>query len=206
MASVAIPDSNTIDWIATDVLPHEADVRRWLMQARFGGLETDDVVQEAYCRIVATPNIHRIENGRAYFFTVVRNIAFEYLRRHRIVAIDQLTAVETAVCAAEDPSPERIIMARQTLNVVQHALEQLPKHCHESFVLRKISGLSQKEVAHRLNLSESVVEKHISKALRHILSAIATTNRPTANTPTGNTPDTTQQPDAKPNAKYKNRQ
>lgn len=176
------PPNEIIALIATEILPHEADVRRWLKRARFSGVEADDLVQEAYCRIFAAARAAPLSDGRAYFFTVARNLAYETLRRSRVVAMERVSAIEAEECMADDLSPERVVMARQALGTVQTAIESLPKRCREIFVLRRLNGLSQREIALRLGVSENIVEKEVAKGLRHVIEAVGD-ERATAQAP-----------------------
>lgn len=148
-------------------------MRRWLARARFAGLEADDLIQEAYCRIVANAAFEHIASGRAYFFTVVRNLAFETVRRSRVVALDQAAHLESLNLPTGEPSPERAAIARQTLAMVQDMLQTLPERCRTIFTLRKVHGRSQKEIALLLGVSENVVEKQIARGMRALLLSVA---------------------------------
>lgn len=159
--------------IATEILPHEADVRRWLHQARFSGIEADDLIQEAYCRIFSASSATLIADGRAYFFMTVRNLAYENMRRQRVIVMERANVIEAQDCSSDDPSPEQVVIARQTLGTVQAAIRNLPQRCRDVFVLRRLKGLPQREIAARLGLSENVVEKEVAKGLRRILQALA---------------------------------
>ncbi len=70
-----------IEWISAEVMPHEGHVRAWLHRATPPGLEPADVIQESYSRIARLTDVSAIQSGRAYFFTVARNIVREHLRR-----------------------------------------------------------------------------------------------------------------------------
>src|SRR5260221_273500 len=60
-----------VRWVSQQILPHEADVRRWLRHSFRHQFNDDDAIQEAYSRIVALSDFSRITCGRAYLFTVV---------------------------------------------------------------------------------------------------------------------------------------
>ena len=137
-------------------------------------METDDLIQEAYCRIFAAAKTTPIVDGRAYFFTVIRNLAYEALRRSQVVAMERASAIDSQDWATDEPSPEQVVIARQTLGTVQTAIRGLPERCRDVFVLRRLKGLSQREIAARLNISENIVEKEVAKGLRRILEALAT--------------------------------
>jgi RNA polymerase sigma factor (sigma-70 family) len=163
-----------VAWVGAQVLPHEADVRSWLRRTGAASHEIDDVVQDAYCRIAALSSVAHITNGRAYFFRTVRNVAIERARRAQIVRLDWLTEIELANVVDNEPTAERILLGRQELKRVERIIEALPERCREIFRLRRIQGVSQKEIAQRLNVTENVVEMQATRALQLILVALAT--------------------------------
>jgi RNA polymerase sigma factor (sigma-70 family) len=151
------------DWFVRNVLPHEADLRRWLM--RFApDLDGDDVIQEAYAKLAR--EYRNIRNPRAYLFTVARNVVMETLRQRRIIRIVAIADLDSLPVFDEGQTSEQALIGRQELDLLQAALAQLPSRCREVLTLRKVEGLSQREVAARLGLSESTVEKHVASGLR----------------------------------------
>jgi RNA polymerase sigma-70 factor (ECF subfamily) len=166
-----------ITWISANVLPYEAEVRRWLRRARVGKSDEDDLIQEAYCRIVGVGDASRIRSGRAYFFSVVRNLLIEDIRRSRVVHIEAMAEIEDLSIPGSEPTPERSFSGRQQLAVVQRLIEELPERCRAVFKLRKIEVLSQRETAERLGLTENVVEKQLAIGLRTVLRRLAESDR-----------------------------
>jgi RNA polymerase sigma factor (sigma-70 family) len=162
-----------VAWVGSQVLPHEKALRAWLRRAGASEHDIDDIVQEAYCRLAALKNVSHILSGRAYFFQTARNVAAERVRRARIVRIDYATEIDALNILDSEPSAERVIDARRELQKVQGLIEDLPERCREIFKLRRIHGLSQKEVSDRLNVSENVVEAQAARGLRLILAALA---------------------------------
>jgi RNA polymerase sigma-70 factor (ECF subfamily) len=159
------------EWISSNILPYEAEVRRWLRRTALVRADEDDLIQEAYCRLANLADRSQIQSGRAYFYVVVKNLLLERLRRERIVRID--AAEIDLLCIESDvPSPERECTSRQQLALVQHLIEGLPEPCRSVFRMRKIESLSQRETAHRLGLSENVVEKQVAAGVRMILKAL----------------------------------
>jgi RNA polymerase sigma-70 factor (ECF subfamily) len=167
-----------VAWVGAQVLPHERDVRIWLRRAGASPEDIDDIVQEAYCRLAALPSVAHIVSGRAYFFQTARNIAAERLRRARVVRIDYVTEIDALNILDTEPSAERVVDGRRELLRVQGLIEGLPERCREVFKLRRIHGLSQRQVAERLNISENVVEAQAARALRLILAALASDGEP----------------------------
>lgn len=157
-------------WIAMHILPYEREVRRWLAGRRLlgRGYDVDDIVQEAYARI-GDADVSTIRNPRAYFFQTVRNLVLEHRKRDRIVPFEGLADCDLQGVMAQDPDPERVVSDRQDISRLEAVLASLPPQCRQAFVLRKVHGLSQREIAARMGLSESTVEKHLAKALRLVL-------------------------------------
>ena len=67
--------------------------------------------------------------------------------------------------AADIPGPDRSAMARDELRRLQSAIDRLPPRCREAIVLCKIEGLSQREIASRMGVSEATVSEHIDKGM-----------------------------------------
>jgi RNA polymerase sigma-70 factor (ECF subfamily) len=162
-----------VAWVGAQILPHEADVRRWLRGAGNRPDEVDDVVQEAYCRLAALTGVDHIANGRAYFFQTARNIVIERIRRARVVRIESVTEIDALNVMDSEPSPERIVAGRRELRRVRGLIEGLPPKCREIFKLRRIHGMPQREIARLLGVSENVVEMQAMRGLRLILRALS---------------------------------
>ncbi len=159
-------------WVAREVIVHEAPLRAWLRRTMTAA-DVEDIVQESYCRISGLTDVSHIRSGRAYLFTTARMLALEKIRRSRVVHIDTAVELENLDPADDGPSPERIVSARQELRRVKRLIDALPDRCRDVFRMRKIEGLSQRQVATALGLSEHTVENDVAKGLRLILKAIA---------------------------------
>lgn len=159
-------------WVGSEILPHEADVRAWLRRT-LDPDDLEDVIQEAYCQIAGLDDVSHIRNGRAYLFTAARSIVLMRLRRARIVSIESVTEIDALNIIGDEPSPERIAGGRRELARVRRLIEGLPERCRKIFELRKIEGLSQREVAGTIGVPEHIVENDVAKGLKLILKALA---------------------------------
>lgn len=163
-------------WVGSEILPHEADVRAWLRRS-FKPDDLEDVIQEAYCQIAGLDDVSHIRSGRAYLFTTARSIVLMRLRRARIVSIETVTEIDALNILVDEPSPERIAAGRRELARVRRLIDALPDRCRRIFELRKVEGLSQREVADEIGVPEHIVENDVRKGLKLVLEAIAQGDR-----------------------------
>jgi RNA polymerase sigma-70 factor (ECF subfamily) len=105
-------------------------------------------------------------------FEVAKSVVLQAMRRGRIVAFEALAEAEGLEPPCQDPSPETIAADRQELGRIAALIAALPARCREAFTLRKVHGLSQREVALRLGVSENTVEKHVGKGLGLLMAAM----------------------------------
>lgn len=161
-----------MDWVGREILPHEAIVRAWLRRS-LGSDELEDVIQQAYAQIASLSDVSHIRCGRAYFFATARSVALMRMRRARIVRIDTMAELGQYEMAEDSPSPERVAAGRSELERVRRLIDALPERCGQILRMRKIDGLSQRDVAEKLGVTEHVVENDIAKGLKLILEAMA---------------------------------
>lgn len=161
-------------WIATHILPLESQARRWLSRhARsLSPSDTDDLIQEAYSRVWGA-DFDTIHNARAYLYATLRNLLLEQARHAQIVPMERMGEIDELRIPSEDPGPERRATARQELERLRVLVADLPAQCRRAFELRKIEGLSQREVASQMGISERTVEKHLAKAIDRLVQGVA---------------------------------
>ncbi|MCD9004769.1 sigma-70 family RNA polymerase sigma factor [Luteimonas sp. XNQY3] len=171
-----------IAWLAGHVLPHEPALRQWLAGRGPGALsacEIDDIVQDTYAALVSLAAVDHIDAPRAYLFTTARSILLQQLRRAKVVQIEAVADIER-LRVEDQHTPERHMSAHQELRRLHALLAALPGKCREAFVLRRVEGLTQREIAARMGISENTVEKHVGKALRLLTDAMGRGDSPGA--------------------------
>ena len=166
-----LPSRERALWIAREILPHEPALRAWLRHRRVAGLEVDDIIQETYAVLADLAAVDHILSPRAYAFQTARSLIVRHCRRAKIVRMDALDDGDFDAIALDAPSPEQHASAREELRHVADLIGRLPARCREALMLRRVEGLSQREVARRMGISEHTVEKHIGRALRDLVRA-----------------------------------
>jgi RNA polymerase sigma-70 factor (ECF subfamily) len=160
-------------FVGTQILPHEGDLRHWLLRLGVKAHELDDIIQDVYCRLLRLERFDHIEDPRAYLFRSARNVLLEQVRRSKVVSIMTVQNLDELGVADLGPSPESAVSSRAELNRVLGLIDGLPERCRQVFELRKVHGLSQAETAKALHISENIVEKETARGLGLILRHMA---------------------------------
>jgi RNA polymerase sigma factor (sigma-70 family) len=171
-------------WLARNVLPHEALIRAKLRDMCLYDLDAEDVIQEMYAKFLALPSLDSIRYPRQYALLTARAIVIDHIRHSRVVSITSSGNLELLEIPEPDASSDERIEFQQEIQAVTAALEQLPKMCRETLILRRVEGLPQKEVARRLKISEKTVEKHMANGVRLLIKVFGRGGKPRANTST----------------------
>ena len=150
-------------WLGRQVLPHEPALRAWLRRRNLGGLEIDDVIQETYTRLFQAESVAHVHDAKSYAFQVAGSVVIDHLRRMKVVPIASVPGLDYLEVGSEEPSPERQVIDRDELSRLAEMIARLPGKIRDVFILRRVQGLSQRDVAHQLGLAESTVEKHMAR-------------------------------------------
>jgi len=150
-------------WLARNVLPHESLIRARLRKVYVAGLDIDDVIQEMYARILSVPNMDSIRYPKQYAIQTAKAIIIDHLRRSQVIAIDSCGSLDQLDAALPETSVEERLEFRDEIQEVANVLAQLPKVCQETLILRRVEGLSQKETAQRLGVSEKKAEYYLAR-------------------------------------------
>lgn len=156
-------------WIARNVLPHEALIRAKLSAMPVYDLDIEDVIQEMYSRILSLPSLEAIRYPRQYAIQTARAIVIDHVRHSRVISITTCESLETLDVPVPESNTEERLEFQGEILAVADALAQLPAMCRETLILRRIEGLTQREVAQRLGISEKTVEKHMADGVRLLI-------------------------------------
>lgn len=131
----------------------------------------EEVVQDAYLKLVARRSTTPIDHPKSYLFTATRHAAIDFTDRQnrewqRRVDLDSLDEAHLA-----DDGATRMEMQRELAKLAVY-LNALPPPCRQAFVMNKLRGYTHVEIAAHLGISTSMVEKHIVRALLHCRSLL----------------------------------
>lgn len=158
----AAPDVDA--WFEREVLPLEAALMQFLRHNWRNRSDISDLRQDIYVRVYESALQKLPDVPKAFVFAIARNLLIQRMRREQIVPIEAVSDFDALGTATDAPSPERATMARDELRRLQSALDRLPPRCRQAFVMQQIDGLSRKEIAVRMGISDKTVMNHLREA------------------------------------------
>ena len=147
-------------------------VRSWL--TRFfrrkirDDADVEDLVQEVFLRIASRDSTDTIEHLDGYVLQTAINVLSDRARRRSARRADLHVAFDADLHGDEELDPGRILDGKEELHATIAALLSLPERTRTVFVLRRLEGHRIRDIASRLGLSVSAVEKHLIRAIRHL--------------------------------------
>lgn len=131
--------------------------------------DIEDIVQETYVRVCQATGRRKLQAPRAFFVRTARNLALDHVRRHEhrfATSVEESPGKGFGEAERPYDAPYEQAAADEEFAEFCNAVRHLPLQCRRAFVLKKVYGYSQKEIAQELGISESTVEKHVSLGLR----------------------------------------
>jgi RNA polymerase sigma factor (sigma-70 family) len=155
-------------WLSDLVAETSDSLARYVARFCSSPDDVQDVMQDAYLQVFCAlrktgPDGH---TPAALLYTTARNIAISRLRHQKVVATAAPAVSVAERVRRERPGVERQVSRNQQMQMLLRVVNGLPPKCRDVFVLRMIEGLSQYEIATRLEISVSTVEKHLARGLR----------------------------------------
>lgn len=155
-------DPETTRWFEDAVQPHESDLRAYL-RAKFSAYpDIEDLIQETYARLLQAREQAAQPIGKAYLFATARNAAIDFFRRRKIAVIESIADIELLPVLEDRPDVAESVSQNQELTLLAEAIQSLPARCRHVLTLRKLHGVSHREIARQLGISENTVNAQIA--------------------------------------------
>ena len=147
-------------------------LRRFFERRMKNKPDPDDLVQEVFVRLIRQGNIGAIEHLDGYVFQVAANVLKDHARRWAVRTEEVHHSPLDEDTLEGGFSPERVLLGAEALEGLIAALYDLPEKTRIIFTLYHFESVPQVEIARRLGMSLSTLEKHMSRANLHLLKQL----------------------------------
>ncbi len=163
-ALLPAPSCEVSAWFDQEVRPHEYALRAYL-RVRFPSVkDQEDIVQEAYFRLLRARESGHLRSPKSLLFTIARNLALDVCRQHRTAPEFLANCADLPVSdSAETPSDA--FSREYKLEILEHALNSLPERCRQVFILKRFQGLSYEEISSTMGISHNTISAHMMTAM-----------------------------------------
>jgi RNA polymerase sigma factor (sigma-70 family) len=146
-------------------------LRRFFRSYRLNAADVEDLTQEVFVRLAGPRTQEVLRNPESFVFTLALNLVRDRARRLHTRALPKSVAVEKVSLSCNRPTPEQCLEVEQSLQRVEKLLNGIKPVAREAFFLHRVYGESHAEIAVRLRISVSMVEKHLMAAAASLQKA-----------------------------------
>ena len=148
-------------------------LRRFFRRYRLNAADVEDLTQDVFVRLAGS-NMHvDLRKPESFVFTMALNLVRDRARRLHIKALPKSMAVEKLSLSCDLPTPDQCLEFEQRLRHAERLLSGLRPDAQEAFLMHRIHGESHVQIAAKLRISVSMVEKHIMAAVASLREALA---------------------------------
>lgn len=158
--------SDQVSRLSEAFMQHQVALKRFIARFLARAQDIEDVAQESFLRAYDAQHTGPpINSPKAFLFRIARNVALNELTRKSRLLTDYIEDSAPSPVLVESSSPEDLAIGHEKLALFCQAAASLPQQSRRAFLMRKVHGLSHKEIAEQLGISVSTVEKHVAAGL-----------------------------------------
>ena len=144
---------------------HRLSLKRFIGRYLNNAQDIEDVSQEAFLRAFKAEKTTKVLQPKSFLFRIAKNVAISQLRSKSRQITDYIEDQSVGDVLVSEWSTEDEVMAQQKLGIHCEAVAALPPKCRRVYLMRKVYGMPHKEIAERLGIATSTVEKHLLKGV-----------------------------------------
>ena len=138
--------------------------------------DVDDVCQETFLRTYKSSLNKEVQSPKSFMFRVAKNLIFSDFRKASTQLNKYVEDIDVVDSKIELDDLENNILAQEKLGVMCEAIAALPNKCRQVVIMRKVYGLTTKDIAVRMNINTSTVSNYITRGMCAYNDAIAQYN------------------------------
>lgn len=160
-------------WFATEVLPYQHAFQAFARRLTGNAEIARDLVQEAYAQALLGDRWQKARNAKVFVLRIVYCRSMDWLDKQKVVRIQQLPSFENLAFADYGPDAFEALSGREELQVVLEILRGLPERCRQVVTMRRIEELPPAEIALRLGITVTTVERHLARGVSMLADQLA---------------------------------
>ena len=137
-------------------------LRNWLAAGFGPRLAIDDVVQEAFLRVIRARQNGELLAPKAFLFATARNLALDQLRCHAVSRTDALVEADLSNVLDDNVCIPENVARNQERALLTEAIQSLPDRCRQVMTLRLVYGLAQRVIGEKLGISDRTVAAQLA--------------------------------------------
>jgi RNA polymerase sigma factor (sigma-70 family) len=153
-------------WFSEQVHVHDGRLKAYLRGSFPTIGDVEDLVQESYLRIWKRRLLGPVASAQSFLYKIARNLAVDMIRRKARSPLEPVSDLGALSVLDTGPSAAEAACTREELDLLLEAIEALPPRCREVVILRKLRGLSPREISDQLGISEGTVHIHGGRGVR----------------------------------------
>jgi RNA polymerase sigma factor (sigma-70 family) len=158
--------------LARDAGPVRLWLVRYFRRRIRNDADVEDMVQDVFVRIASRNSTEPVEHLAGYVMKTAASVLADRGRRQTTHMAAQHIAFDPEHHGDEEIDPERVFSGKEDLRAATAALLSLPERTRRIFILRRLEGLRHREIAQRIGVSVSAIEKHMVIAIRHLAAEL----------------------------------
>ncbi|WP_407180781.1 RNA polymerase sigma factor [Bradyrhizobium sp. STM 3562] len=128
-----------------------------------------DAVQDTWLRLQRFKSVGQVDNPAGYLLRIALNVARDRLRaERRYLTAEQLESMVDLPDDAADPAS--VMEAKSELELIEMLIRELPERQRAILIAARLDGLPRHEIARRMGISLSLVEKELKQAHEYCLA------------------------------------
>ncbi len=144
---------------------HQSALKRFISRYLRNNQDIEDVAQEAFLRAYIIGQREKVPQPKSLLFRIAKNVAVSELRLKSRRITDYIEDQVSSDVLLDEGTLEDEVMARQKLGIHCEAVASLAPQCRRVYLMRKVYGMPHKEIAERLGIAVSTVEKHLIRGV-----------------------------------------
>lgn len=150
---------------------YNGDLKRYLRRRGASAETAADLTQETFLRLLTASPLGPVDNVQAYIFRTANNLSIDFARRQRVLPFLDNSEEVLDKLMDEAPSPERVVVSRQELAILQIALEQVPQTPRRVFLAR-LDGRTFEEIGRAVGIPTQTAFSQMVRVMMHLRAAL----------------------------------